>query len=197
MSLTHHVLTLRSVSFSQEKLPEPLTSAGEDSPIKKSLPPSAKMGLAVRTLHPDTEGRKAGGGEMEVNCPTWAKVAFLVQKHSSITGIFNGAPSGNKDLLGASSPSLPPFPWLTLLHPSVLTLVFSSFEKSSGFSLNLADCLIAQSCLTLCNPMGCSIPGFPVLNYLPEFAQTHVHWVSDSIQPSLSLPPPSPPDLIV
>ena len=42
----------------------------------------------------------------------------------------------------------------------------------------------------LCNPMNCSTPGFPVLHYLPEFAQTHVHQVSDAIQPSRLLSPP-------
>ena len=47
----------------------------------------------------------------------------------------------------------------------------------------------------LCDPMDHSTPGFPVLHYLPEFAQTHVHWVSDVIQPSHSLSPSSPPDL--
>ena len=41
--------------------------------------------------------------------------------------------------------------------------------------------------------MKCSMPGFPVLHYLPEFAQTHVHWVSDAIQPSHPLSPNSPP----
>ena len=41
--------------------------------------------------------------------------------------------------------------------------------------------------------MDCSIPGFPVHHYLPEFAQTHVHWVSDAIQPSHPLSSPSPP----
>ena len=35
--------------------------------------------------------------------------------------------------------------------------------------------VVAQLCLTLCNPTGCSAPGFPVLHCLPEFAQTHVH----------------------
>ena len=35
---------------------------------------------------------------------------------------------------------------------------------------------VAQSCLTLCNPVDCSMPGFPVLHYLLEFAQVHVHW---------------------
>ena len=50
-----------------------------------------------------------------------------------------------------------------------------------------------QSCLTLCDPMGCSTPGFPVLQQLLELAQTHVHWVSDAIQPSYPLSSPSPP----
>ena len=41
-----------------------------------------------------------------------------------------------------------------------------------------------QSCLTLCDPMKCSMPGFPVYHQLPEFTQTHVHPVGDAIQPS-------------
>ena len=45
-------------------------------------------------------------------------------------------------------------------------------------------CSLAQSCPTLCDPMDYSTPGFPVLHHLPEFAQTHVHWVCDAIQPS-------------
>ena len=45
-------------------------------------------------------------------------------------------------------------------------------------------CPVTKSCPTLCDPMVCSIPGFPVLHYIPEFAQTHVHWVGDAIQPS-------------
>ena len=52
--------------------------------------------------------------------------------------------------------------------------------------------LVAKSCLTLCDPMDCSKPGFPVLHCLPEFAQTHVHWVGDAIQPSHPPLPPSP-----
>ena len=43
---------------------------------------------------------------------------------------------------------------------------------------------VAQSCLTLCDAMDCSRPGFPVLHHLLEFAQTHVHWVDDAIQSS-------------
>ena len=50
---------------------------------------------------------------------------------------------------------------------------------------------LTQACLTLFDPMDCNTPGLPVHHQLPEFAQTHVHWVSDAIQPShlLSSPP--------
>ena len=51
---------------------------------------------------------------------------------------------------------------------------------------------VAQSCPTLCNPMDCSTPGFPVHHQLPELAQTHVHQVGDDIQPSHPLSSPSP-----
>ena len=44
----------------------------------------------------------------------------------------------------------------------------------------------------LCDPMDCSIPGFPVYHQLPEFTQAHVHWISDAIQPSHPLSSPSP-----
>ena len=57
---------------------------------------------------------------------------------------------------------------------------------------SLMGVLDAQLCLSLCNPMNCSTPGFPVLHYPMEHAQTHVHWVDDAIQPPhpLSLPLP-------
>ena len=52
---------------------------------------------------------------------------------------------------------------------------------------------VAQSCPTLCDPMNCSTPGLPVHHQLPEFIQTHVHRVSDAIQPSHPLSSPFPP----
>ena len=52
--------------------------------------------------------------------------------------------------------------------------------------------LVTQSCLTLCNFMDCSMPGFPVYHQLPGPTQTHVHRVSDAIQPSHPLSSPSP-----
>ena len=51
----------------------------------------------------------------------------------------------------------------------------------------------AESCPTLCDPIDCSMPGFPVYHQLPELAQTHVHRVCDTIQPSHPLSSPSPP----
>ena len=55
------------------------------------------------------------------------------------------------------------------------------------------SCSVTKSCPTLCDPMDCSTPGFPVFHYLLEFAQTQVHWVGNAIQPSCSLSPPFPP----
>ena len=52
---------------------------------------------------------------------------------------------------------------------------------------------VTQSCLTLCDPMDCSTPGLPAHRQLPEFTQTHAHWVSDAIQLSHPLSAPSPP----
>jgi len=51
---------------------------------------------------------------------------------------------------------------------------------------------VVQSCLTLCDPMNRSTPGLPVHHQLPEFTQTHIHRVSDAIQPSHPLSSPSP-----
>ena len=54
---------------------------------------------------------------------------------------------------------------------------------------------VTQACLTLCDPMDCSTPGFPFHHQLPALNQTHVHRVGDAIQPSHPLLSPSPPTL--
>ena len=63
-------------------------------------------------------------------------------------------------------------------------------EGRGSWNAGVQFCLFAQSCLTLCNPMDCSMPGFPVHHQLTEPTQTHVHHVGDAIQPShpLSFP---------
>ena len=70
-----------------------------------------------------------------------------------------------------------------------------SFQPINLFSCKAlgGGCSVAQSCPTLCNPTDCSTPGLPVHHQLPEFTQTHVHWVRDAIQPSHPLSTPSPP----
>ena len=53
-------------------------------------------------------------------------------------------------------------------------------------------CSVAKSCLVLCNPMDCCIPDLPVPHHLLEFAQVHVVWIGDTIQPSHPLLPSFP-----
>ena len=69
-------------------------------------------------------------------------------------------------------------------------------EERQMLNLVYRDYLLcSQSCPTLYDPMDCSIPGFPDIHYLWQFAQTHVHWVDDAIQPSHPLSSPSSPAL--
>ena len=65
----------------------------------------------------------------------------------------------------------------------MLERYFFSYNSPLRVMLDIC-CSVTKSCLPLCDPMDCSMPGFPVLHCLPEFAQTHVLWVGDAIQPS-------------
>ena len=71
-------------------------------------------------------------------------------------------------------------------------LVKSTLMSSIG-CITVRFSSVAQPCLTLCDPMDYSMPGFPVHHQFPEVAQTHIHQVSDAIQPSHPLSSPSPP----
>ena len=71
--------------------------------------------------------------------------------------------------------------------------LFIVFQARYSYTLSIVFVqLLSQSCLTLCDLIDCSTPGFPVLHHLLELAQTHVHWVGDVIQPSHPLSSPSP-----
>ena len=87
--------------------------------------------------------------------------------------------------------------WDQILQKQKLTLFLASLCSSLClFHLKArSDKMrsVAQSCLTLCDPMNCSTPGLPVHHQLPEFTETHVHRVSDVIQPSHPLSSPSHP----
>ena len=75
--------------------------------------------------------------------------------------------------------------WITLLWTWANTTGLITYQIRS----------VSQSCPTLCDPMNRSTPGLPVHHQPPEFTETHIHWVSDAIQPSHPLSSPSPPAL--
>ena len=76
--------------------------------------------------------------------------------------------------------------WKILSHYLYKKMFFLLFFPYTQFSS------VTQSCVTLCNPMNCSIPSLPVHHQLPEFTQTQVHRAGDAIQPSHPLSSPSP-----
>ena len=113
------------------------------------------------------------------DCPvTWASLPswFLIPSGSVVVGDdFNLCSSAHPTWQGCNINNI---------------LVFR-MELSNGGGFQFSS--VAQSCPTLCDPMNHSTPGLPVHHQLPEFTQTHVHWVSDAIQPSHPLSSPSSP----
>ena len=86
----------------------------------------------------------------------------------------------------------PEFEPVSLTFPT-LTGEFFTTSTSKEAQSSPCCCPVAQSCLTLCDPMDCSMPDFSVLHHLPEHTQTRVHWVDDAIQSSHPLSSPSLP----
>ena len=89
---------------------------------------------------------------------------------------------------------------ILILAGSLLCLVYSVSGNVMTYYYNQVISLkhhqirsVTQSCPTLWDPMNCSTPGLPVHHQIPEYTQTHVHRVSDAIQPSHPLSSPSPP----
>ena len=76
--------------------------------------------------------------------------------------------------------------------PRSKCLLISWLQSPSTVIFSQSASSVTQSCPTLCNPMNRSTPGFPVHHQLPEFTQTHIHRVSDAIQPSHPLSSPYP-----
>ena len=77
-------------------------------------------------------------------------------------------------------------PWLTPFPPTTPPV------PSSSVLISFLNCSVTKSCLILCDPMNCTMLGFPVLHHLPKLAQTHVHSVIDALQPSRHLLSPFP-----
>ena len=87
-------------------------------------------------------------------------------------------------------------------HIYVCQLLLLLFLRVYTFHCEMSHCEIfavvqSLSHVQLCNPMDCSTPGFPLFHYVSAFEQTHVHWVSDAIQPSHPLTPTSPPNYLI
>ena len=83
--------------------------------------------------------------------------------------------------------------WIRQLYDSFHLFLHFLDQMSHSYCVLPSVSSAAQSCPTLCHPMNRSTPGLPVHHQLPEFTQTHVHRVSDTIQPSHPLSSPSPP----
>ena len=81
---------------------------------------------------------------------------------------------------------------MSFVTQTLLTRHMKTFLESDTINIPLQFSSVIQLCPTLCDPMNCSTPGLPVHHQLPEFTQTHVHWVGDAIQPSHPLSSPSP-----
>ena len=89
-----------------------------------------------------------------------------------------------------NSPEYIHYFWSLNYLPKLLRSTFFFCISSSTIQFSSLQLL---SCLTLCDPMNRSTPGLPVHHQLPEFTQTHIHRVSDTIQPSHPLSSPFPP----
>ena len=122
------------------------------------------------------------------SCPI-SRFCFL--HLSQITPRVSSAPTAFTCDLGCDCFPLPGLPVSSLALPRHSL----PWRRESGHVPCCCCCSVTKFCPTLCNPIKCSTPGFPVLHCLPEFAQTHIHWVSGAIQPSHPLLPPSPPAL--
>ena len=119
---------------------------------------------------------------------TWSKKGRLPRSQTFKAHTYNGGIISGKTFQEISKT------W-TFFHQSLiwklLARVFRAFECPYTASVQFSS--VAQSCLTLCDPMNRSMPGLPAHHQLLEFTQTHIHWVGDAIQPSHPLSSPSPP----
>ena len=98
------------------------------------------------------------------------------------------------DLMDCSTPGFPVLHHLLELTQILVQRVLHCFIPcTQNHECSVQFSSVAQSCLTLCDPMNRSTPGLPVHHQLLEFTQTHIHRVGDAIQPSHPLSSPSPP----
>ena len=124
-------------------------------------------------------------GDKKCGFDPWVQKILWRRKWQPTPVFLPGQSHGERGLVGHR-------PWG---HKRVRWDLENEQQQFSGLCriLSVQFSSVAQSCLTLCDPMNRSTPGLPVHHQLPQFTQTHVHWVSDAIQPSHPLSSPSPP----
>ena len=123
---------------------------------------------------------------MECHWERWGRVQMLLFQDLILPAAL--ATSSNPQCLPPTSFSNLCYGYL-FTYPTSPTKIWAPWTQKSSVQFSS----FAQSCPTLCNPMNRSTPGLPVHHQLPEFTETHVHWVGDAIQPSHPLSSPSPP----
>ena len=112
--------------------------------------------------------------------------------HAAVLRYFKYPVSKSKSILSSLYPDLI---LLALNYRTVVLFCFPFNYRTVYQPVSQSEttyCSIDKLCSTFCDSMNYSTPGFPVLYYLLEFAQTHVHWIGDAIKPSHPLLPPSP-----
>ena len=120
---------------------------------------------------------------------TVCSYSSTVQKVNVTLFILSGEGNGNPLQYPCWENSMDGGAWCTIVHGIAKNQTREWLKLCFYQSVSS----VAQLCLTLCNPMNRSMPGLPVHHQLPEFTQTHVHWVGDAIQPSHPLSSSSPP----
>ena len=131
-------------------------------------------------------------------------IAFLPSsKHLLISWLQSPSPVvlEPKKIKYVTASTFSPYICHEVMAPDVMNILFWMLSFKTAFSLSSFTHIkslfqfssVTQSCLTLCNPMNCSMPGLPVHHQLPEFTQICIQRVRDAIQPSHPLLSPSPP----
>ena len=107
----------------------------------------------------------------------------LQQSHKDFPGSSDGKESAYNARRTEFSPWVGKIPWRREWQPLQYSCLENSMDRGA-WRTTVSVSSVACSCPALCNPMNCSIPGFPVHHQLPGFTQTHVHPIGDAIQPS-------------
>ena len=146
--------------------------------MSKSVGPHRQQ--PTRLHHPwDSPGKNTGVGcHFLLQCMKVKSESEVAQSCLTLSDPMDWSPPGSS-VLGIFQARV--LEWVSIDY-ILFHLVFTSAQLVQ----------FTQPCPTICDPMDCSTPGFPVYHWLPKLSQTHVHWVGDAIRPSHSLSSPFP-----